>query len=69
MFAPTEHAVENVREWLVTAGIGSHRISRSDNRQWLAFDATAAEVESLLHTEYHVYENTESGHAAPSCDV
>lgn len=68
MFAPPKETVEVVRDWVVSSGIGRERIIHSDNRQWLAFDATIEEVELLLHTEYHEYEHLASGHIAPSCD-
>ncbi|KAL7928922.1 subtilisin-like protein [Trichoderma chlorosporum] len=51
-FKPSDDAVETVAAWLVKAGISKERITHSDNKVWLAFDATTVEVESLLHTEY-----------------
>jgi tripeptidyl-peptidase-1 len=68
MFSPDEKTVDNVRTWLVGAGIDPERITHSDNKGWLAFDATAEETEKLLHTEYHLYEHTSIGHVAPACD-
>ena len=68
MFAPSDVAVAAVRNWLVASGIAAERITHSDNKGWLAFDAPAEEAESLLHTEYHVYEHKSSGHTATACD-
>ncbi|KAI1326976.1 protease s8 tripeptidyl peptidase [Xylariaceae sp. FL0255] len=52
-FRPTEHSVETVSSWLVSAGIERHRITHSENKLWLAFDATVEEAEGLLKTEYY----------------
>lgn len=68
MFSPNQKTVEIVKEWLVDFGIDGGRITHSDNRGWLAFDATTDEAENLLHTEYHVYEHSSTGHVTPACD-
>ncbi|EHK20964.1 uncharacterized protein TRIVIDRAFT_192452 [Trichoderma virens Gv29-8] len=51
-FKPSDDAIETVAAWLIKSGIAKERITHSDNKVWLAFDATTKEVESLLHTEY-----------------
>ncbi|EFX03902.1 protease s8 tripeptidyl peptidase [Grosmannia clavigera kw1407] len=52
-FQPTDVTVDSVMRWLVEeSGIAKERITHSDNKAWLAFDATVAEAERLLHTEY-----------------
>jgi tripeptidyl-peptidase-1 len=33
LFAPHDHSVENVKRWLVSAGIDEKRLSRSANKQ------------------------------------
>lgn len=68
MFSPDEKAVDAVLKWLVDFGIASDRITHSDNRGWLAFDATAEESGRLLHTEYHLYEHISIGDLTPACD-
>ncbi len=35
---------------------------------WLKFDVTVEEAESLLQTEYRVYENVETGKSHLACD-
>lgn len=67
-FKPSDHAVETVRQWLVDAGISVKDIVHSDNKQWLAFDASNKQMESLLHTEYHEYEDLKTGGVMPACD-
>ncbi|KAL8737578.1 MAG: hypothetical protein Q9181_001556 [Wetmoreana brouardii] len=56
-FAPSSETVDTVTSWLTSSGIASERISRSQSLGWLKFDATVAEAESLLKTEYHVYKH------------
>ncbi|KAI1272373.1 protease s8 tripeptidyl peptidase [Xylaria sp. FL0933] len=52
-FRPSDASVETVTGWLVDAGIAKTRITHSDNKLWLAFDATVKEAEELLKTEYY----------------
>jgi tripeptidyl-peptidase-1 len=68
IFAPSQATVDAVREWLVSAGIPGEKISQSVNKQWMQFDASTVEVESLLKTEYHIYEHTETGKTTVSCE-
>ncbi|TAQ88300.1 hypothetical protein B7494_g3398 [Chlorociboria aeruginascens] len=69
MFSPDQKAVDMVIEWLVSFGIAREQIIHSDNRGWLAFDATTDEAERLLHTKYHSFEHISSGHLAPATDL
>lgn len=48
-------------------GFASERITLSNNKGWLALNATTSEAEQLLHTEYHVYEHAD-GHRTTACD-
>ena len=68
MFAPSDETITTVREWLVDSGIPAERITHSDNKGWLAFDISAQQAESLLHTEYYVYEHTSYGHIETACE-
>ncbi|KAL8671168.1 MAG: hypothetical protein Q9168_004321 [Polycauliona sp. 1 TL-2023] len=65
-FAPSEESVDTVKSWLASAGITPDRISRSQSLGWLKFDATVAEAENLLQTEYHLYKHT-TGKPHVSC--
>lgn len=69
MFAPSEKTVTMVREWLVSSGISPKRITHSDNKGWLAFDATAEEAENLLHTKYHEYYHQSTRTKTVACDT
>ena len=44
-------------------------MSLSANKQWLQFDAPAAEVENLLKTDYHHYEHLRTGNTNIGCDA
>jgi tripeptidyl-peptidase I len=68
-FAPDEDTITHVKNWLVSAGISPKRIRQSINKGWLTFNATVNEAENLLHTKYHQYEDSETGHAVPACEV
>jgi len=65
-FKPSDETVETVRNWLSDSGISG--VVQSENKAWLAFHATVAQAESLLHTEYHEYEDRLSGGVMPACD-
>ena len=57
LFAPKQESIDAVRDWLVTSGIESSRISLSRGRNWLNVNASIAEVEDLLKTEYKIYQH------------
>ena len=54
-FAPTQHTIGAVTEWLVDSGISRDRIRLAANKGWIHVNATATEAEELLNAEYHVY--------------
>ena len=68
MFAPADEAVQAVRQWLTNFGIHDSRVVHSDNKGWLAFDATAEEAEKLLLTEYYEHEHRHSPNVRVGCD-
>lgn len=68
LFAPASESVDAVTEWLKSAGFAADRFSQSANKQWMQFDATAAEVEDLLFTEFYVYEHRQTGTENIACD-
>ena len=68
MFAPPEETVNAVREWLTSFGIHDSRIVHSDNKGWLAFDATVDEAERLLHTEFYEHEHKHTPNVRVGCD-
>jgi tripeptidyl-peptidase I len=68
MFAPVEESLKAVKEWLVSSGIHDSRVVHTDNKGWLAFDATVEEAESLLLTEFHEHEHRKSDKIRIGCD-
>jgi tripeptidyl-peptidase-1 len=54
-FAPSLETTNAVAEWLTESGFSRDRLRLSANRGWIMVNATAAEAERLLKTEYHVY--------------
>lgn len=68
LFAPSEEAVEAVRDWLVGAGVDSRIVAHSDNKGWLAADVPAEHAERLFHTELYEYEHASTGDLRIGCD-
>ena len=46
---------EFVAEWLEEEGIARGRMRLSASKGWIEVNATVAEAERILDTEYHVY--------------
>ncbi|KAH8082440.1 subtilisin-like protein [Cristinia sonorae] len=67
LFAPSDDTINAIKGWLNDAGIHPDRLSLSPGKGWVEFDATAAEAEELLKTEYHVYTHAETGVEQISC--
>ena len=56
-FAPSSDTIETVKAWLMQSGIDPERIRLTKAKTWIEVDATVAEAEALLNTEYHVYKH------------
>ena len=69
LFAPNDESVTIVKDWLHGSGIEPARISQSANKQWLQLDATVAEIENLIQTEYYHYEHVQTGKSNIGCDA
>lgn len=69
MFAPSRDTAAAVVDWLSSTGITKERIKQSLSKGWLALNATVQEAESLLHTTYHVYEDSSTGDTATACEA
>ncbi len=54
-FAPSEETISAVHNWLVGSGIPAERIKISSTKGWINVDASVAEANELLRTEYNVY--------------
>ena len=62
LFAPRQESIDSVSEWLESSGIEKSRFKLSGGRNWINFEASVAEVENLLQTEYKLYEHPAGGH-------
>jgi tripeptidyl-peptidase I len=67
-FAPSKVSLDSTVDWLAASGISRQRIAQSENKGWLAFDATAEELEGLLDTEFYNFEHSTQGHSTVACD-
>ena len=54
-FAPSPATIAAVMDWLQDSGFSPERIRLTGNKGWLQINATVAETEQLLKTEYHAY--------------
>lgn len=54
-FAPSDKTIAAVVDWLTSSGFSADRLRLSQSKGWIEVNATTAEVEELLDTEYHVY--------------
>ena len=52
-FSPSDEALRSVTDWLQASGITEY--THSDNKQWIAFDAAASHMESLLGSKYFAH--------------
>ena len=57
-FAPSQESFDAVTVWLKSSGIAPERIAKSQSMGWLTFDATVAEAESLLKTEFFLHKHS-----------
>lgn len=54
-FAPSEETISAVISWLTESGLGRDRLRLTASKGWVEVNATTAEIEELLQTEYHVF--------------
>ncbi|KAI9714044.1 MAG: hypothetical protein M1820_000774 [Bogoriella megaspora] len=67
-FAPSEETIATVKSWLKEAGFGDNRVKLSQGMNWVEFNATVPEAESLLRTEYSIYDHDVTGQPHVACD-
>lgn len=63
-FKPSDESTAAVKSWLESSGFSD--LSLSDNKAWIAFNAPASKVESLLHAEFYEFEDSVTKGKAPS---
>lgn len=67
MFAPSDEAITETEEWLLSEGVTSEQISKTSGRNWIKVSTTIGKAESLLGATYNVYEN-EDGVQLVACE-
>ncbi|KAJ7145759.1 peptidase S8/S53 domain-containing protein [Mycena epipterygia] len=68
-FAPSDEAVHVVMSWITSSGFAKERVRVSKTKGWVMVNASVAETEMLLSTEYHVYVHESSGKEHVACDA
>lgn len=68
VFAPSEDAVSAIKSWLSENGIHENQAQVSKGMNWVRFNATISEVESLLQTEYKIFNHEVTGKSVLGCD-
>jgi tripeptidyl-peptidase-1 len=68
LFRPSGQTINSVRDWLHESGIQMERHTVTHGKGWLKFYASVEELETLLATEYHVYEHTTTKENHVGCD-
>lgn len=66
-FAPSQESVETVTAWLKNSGIAPERIRKSQSLGWLHLNATVAEAEDLLKTEFFLHKHAQTGKPHVGC--
>jgi len=66
-FSPSKEVMTAVQEWLASPGISTARHRISSSRSHVKFEASLDEIESLLKTNYSVWEH-KTGSVSVSCD-
>jgi tripeptidyl-peptidase I len=67
-FAAADETIDSVLSWLADYGIDEGRVVISKGRNLLRLDVTVAEAESLLKTDYKVYNHKQTGKRSLACD-
>ncbi|KAJ7716256.1 subtilisin-like protein [Mycena maculata] len=67
-FAPSDEAIHAVTSWIADNGLAKERVRVSKTKGWVMLNASVAETEALLNTEYHVFVHESSGKEHVACD-
>lgn len=66
-FAPSDAAVDAVKNWLKASGVDPEKIKLSKARNWMRLNVTASEAAALLKTDYEVFEHLSTKKRALAC--
>jgi tripeptidyl-peptidase-1 len=67
-FSPPQSTIDAVVSWLLEVGVSEERITISGSRNWIKINSTIIEAETLLKTEYKVYEHKTTGKRSLAVD-
>jgi tripeptidyl-peptidase-1 len=67
-FAPSDTAVNAVKTWLKSSGVGEEKIKLSRSRNWMRLNVTVSQAAALLKTEYGLFEHRSTRKRALACD-
>ena len=67
-FRPSKDAVDTVRLWLASEGIDASRVKLTGAGNWVEAKVSVKEAESLLKTQYSVYEHGTTGTQHIACE-
>jgi len=66
-FRPSKETIDVVRAWLMESGVEPERVKLINRGSWIQADVTIEEAESLLGTEYYVYQYDEGEREHIAC--
>ncbi|KZT63388.1 subtilisin-like protein [Daedalea quercina L-15889] len=66
-FRASKEAIDTVRSWLLTSGLGADRVRVSNSGTWIHVNVTVEEAEELLGTEYYIYYGEETDSEVIAC--
>ena len=69
MFAPAIETIDAVKSWLTAYGISEDRIAVSGGSNWIRFNSSVAEAESLLQTKYKVLITASPADRSPKSNI
>jgi tripeptidyl-peptidase-1 len=68
LFAPSDDAIKETEQWLLSEGVKSDQITLTTGRNWIKVSTTVGKAESLLDTSYNVFENAD-GARVVACEA
>lgn len=57
LVAPSEHSLNAVHDWLEDNNVRLDQVEYTPAKDWVVVALPVSEIEQLLDTEYHLYEN------------
>ena len=67
-FAPSVESTNAVLAWLTSAGISKEQINSAGSGGYLKFNASVSQAQSLLKTQYHIYQHADTQEQHLGCE-